>query len=377
MDETIISADSHVIEIPDLWENGLPSSLKKRAPKAFFDEGRDAWMFGSADVPPQAVGGLFMAGQQPDNVESYRRAGFSVARPGGWDPVERVKDMAQDGVSGEVLYPSLGLGFFCVDDPVFQEALFRAYNDWLIDYCHGAPERLFGVALISAFNIDHAIAEMKRCKEQGMVGTLIWQVPHQDLPFTSDHYERYWAASQDLEMPVHLHILTGFGDSMHRQTAHGIKRYRIGVEQTREIEDALFDIIFSGVLERFPKLKIVSVENEVGWIPFWLGQCDKAFRRHRHAEALPIDKTPSEYFARQVYATFFNDHIGGRLFSWWGADNCMWSNDYPHQNSTWPHSQDVIARDLGELESGDRVKLLNSNVANLYNLRVSPLTNST
>ena len=209
-----------------------------------------------------------------------------------------------------------------------------------------------------------------------MLGTLIWQVPHADLPFTSDHYERYWAASQDLDMPVHLHILTGFGDSMHRQTAQGMKRYRIGVEQTREIEDALFDIIFSGVLERYPKLKIVSVENEIGWIPFWLGQCDKNFRRHRHAHPLPMDKPPSEYFARQVYATFFNDHIGGRLFPWWGSDNCMWSNDYPHQNSTWPHSQDVIARDLGGLESGERAKLLNTNVARLYNLNVSPLMNA-
>ncbi|MDE0214580.1 MAG: amidohydrolase family protein, partial [Deltaproteobacteria bacterium] len=349
MEEAIISADSHVIEVPDLWEKGLPSSLRDRAPKAYFDEGRDAWMFGGPDVIPQAVGGLFMAGQRPEQVEEFRRAGFSVARPGGWDPVERVKDMAIDGVSGEVLYPSLGLGFFCVDDAKLQESLFRTYNDWLIEYCQGAPDRLFGIALISAFDMDHAVAEMERCRKAGMLGTLIWQVPHPDLPFTSDHYERYWAASQDLDMPVHLHILTGFGDSMHRQTSTGMKRYRIGVEQTREIEDALFDIIFSGVLERYPNLKVVSVENEIGWMPFWLGQCDKNFRRHRHAQPLPIDKLPSEYFHRQVYATFFNDHIGGRLLGWWGADNCMWSNDYPHQNSTWPNSRDVIARDLGSL----------------------------
>src|SRR5438105_676241 len=90
--------------------------------------------------------------------------------------------------------------------------------------------------------------------------------PSRVLCGTSGHYGRVWAASQDMEMPVHLHILTGFGASMHRQTSHGIKRYRNGVTQTREIEDALFDMIFSGVLERYPNLKIVSVENEVGWM---------------------------------------------------------------------------------------------------------------
>ncbi len=371
MEQTIISSDSHVIEVPDLWEKGVPSSFAERAPKAFFDEKRDAWMFGSAEVPVQAVGGLFMAGQRPDQVESFRRAGFSLARPGGWDPLERMKDMVTDGVAAEVLYPSLGLGLFCLEDAALQEALFRTYNDWLIEYCQKVPDRLFGIALISMFDIDHAIAEMKRCKEQGIVGTMIWQVPHPNLPFTSEHYERFWAASQDLELPVHLHILTGFGDSMHRQTSHGIKRYRIGVQQTREIEDALFEIIFTGVLERYPRLKVVSVENEIGWMPFWLGQCDKAFKRHRHSEKLTIDKLPSEYFRRQVYATFFNDPVGAKLFSWWGCDNFMWSNDYPHQNSTWPNSRDVIARDMGHLDPADREKLLHSNVTELYQIKVA------
>jgi len=315
MEELIISADSHVIEVPDLWEKGMPESLKERAPKVYFDEKKDAWLFGSAEVIPQAVGGLFMAGQRPDNLENFRRAGFSVARPGGWDPIVRMADMETDGVSAEVLYPSLGLGLYCVEDAALQEALFRTYNDWLIDYCQKVPDRLYGIALVSMYDIDHAIAETERCKKEGMVGTMIWQVPHPKLPFTAEHYERFWAASQDLDMPVHLHILTGFGASMHRGTAKGITRYRNSVSQTREIEDALFEMIFSGVFERYPTLNIVSVENEVGWMPFWLGQCDKAFKRHRHAEKLTIDKLPSEYFKRQVYATFFNDHVGGRLFS--------------------------------------------------------------
>ena len=368
MEQSIVSSDSHVIEVPDLWEKGMPAAFKDRAPKAFFDEQRDAWMFGSAEVQIQAVGGLFMAGQQPENLEKFRKAGFAVARPGGWDPFERQADMVTDGVAAEVLYPSLGLGLYCVEDAGLQEALFRAYNDWIIDYCQKVPDRLYGVALISMYNIDHAIAEMERCKKHGVVGTMIWQVPHPSLPFTSEHYERFWAASQDLDLPIHLHILTGFGDSMHRQTTNGPKRYRIGVEQTREIEDALFELIFHGVLERYPKLKIVSVENEVGWMPFWLGQCDKNFKRHRHSQKVQMSKLPSEYFAEQIYATFFNDVVGGKLFSWWGQDNCMWSNDYPHQNSTWPNSRAVIERDMANLSTETREKLLNTNVRKLYKL---------
>ena len=369
MEQTIISSDSHVIEVPDLWEKGMPQSSRDRAPKVYFDEKRDAWMFGAPDVMPQAVGALFMAGNKPEDREHFRKAGFSLARPGGWDPMARQKDMVTDGVSAEVLYPSLGLGLYCIKDAAFQEALFRTYNDWLIDYCSKVPDRLYGIAMISMYNVEHAIAEMDRCKKAGMVGTMIWQVPDPELPFTSEHYERFWAASQDNEMPVHLHILTGFGDSMHRQTAKGIRRARIGVEQTREIENALFEIIFTGVLERYPKLKVVSVENEVGWMPFWIGQCDKGFKRHRHAEKMAIDNLPSEYFYRQIYSTFFNDHVGGKLFSWWGTDNCMWSNDYPHQNSTWPNSRAVIERDMGHLPAADRDRLLNTNVRKLYNLK--------
>jgi predicted TIM-barrel fold metal-dependent hydrolase len=366
--EILISADSHVIELPDLWEKPLSRSFGDRAPRVYYDEKRESWMFGSLEVPPQAVGGLFMAGHKPEELEEVRKAGFAAARPGGWDPAQRVKDMEIDGVTAEVLYPSMGLGLFCIEDAALQEACFRVYNDWLIDYCKGAEGRLVGVALISVYDVERAIEELERCKRNGLRGAMIWQVPHKELPFNSDRYDRFWAAAQDLEMPINLHILTGFGGSVHRQTLAGLERYRRGVKQTEEIADALFDIIFSGVLERFPRVKVVSVENEIGWIPFWLSGCDKAFERHHFAAPLTIDKRPSEYFQRQIYATFFNDYVGGHLFSWWGVENCMWSNDYPHQNSTWPHSRDVIERDLGHLRSGDREKLVRSNVERLYDL---------
>ena len=130
----------------------------------------------------------------------------------------------------------------------------------------------------------------------------------------------------------------------------------------------LGDILSSGALERYPGLKIVIVENEVSWLPFFVTKFDEYAKRAGEDSTLTM--LPSECFRRQVFATFFNDAVGGHNFDWWGVDNCMWSNDYPHPNSTWPNSREIIARDLGHLSAGDRGKLVQGNVARLYNLPV-------
>lgn len=335
--EILISADSHVSEDGNLWVERVPKAFRDAAPR----------------FPDRRVGEGFQG------------------HPGGWDPNERVKEMATDGVSAEVLYPTLGLRLFGMDDAALQEACFRAYNDWLIEYCRVAPDRLVGIACIGVYNIEHAREELERCKRAGMKGALIWQAAHPDLPFYSSHYDPLWAAAQDMEVPISLHILTGHNYSKNMEARTGPEHYRGSVNlKTIEAANALFELIFYGILERFPRLKIVIVENEIGWIPFFLQQWDYYFRRFRKSNPPPIEKEPSEYYYRQVYATFFNDAVGGRSFSWWGVDNCMWSNDFPHPNSTWPNSRQVIERDLGHLSAPDRIKLVCDNVARLYGLSV-------
>ena len=136
----------------------------------------------------------------------------------------------------------------------------------------------------------------------------------------TDHYERFWAAAQEMEMPVSVHILTGFGYVKTRYERKGLERYRGSVNlKLAEIIDSLMDIIFSGVLERFPRLKIVLVENEIGWLPYVLEQWDYYFDRHRPTDPLTIDKLPTEYFNRQVFATFFNDAVGAHNLDLVGA----------------------------------------------------------
>jgi predicted TIM-barrel fold metal-dependent hydrolase len=335
--ELIISADSHVMEPHDLWTKALAGRFGDQAPS----------------FPPPKVG------------EGFQH------HPGGQDPQARVKEMATDGVSGEVLYPTLGLTLFGLDDPELQEACFRVYNDWLIDYCSYNLDRLIGVPNIALYNIDHAIAELERCKKAGLKGALIWEAPHPDLPFYSDHYDRFWAAAQDLEMPLSLHILTGHNYSKKGNERSGVEHYRGSVNlKALDALNAMFDFMFYGILDRFPRLKLVIVESEIGWIPFFLQQWDYYFRRFRATNPPPIGQEPSFYYKRQIYATFFNDAVGAHSFSWWQDNNCMWSNDFPHPNSTWPNSRNVIERDLGQLPATERAKLVRENVIDLYNMRV-------
>jgi uncharacterized protein len=332
-DEILVSGDSHVTEAPDFWVNNLPSQF----------------------------------GGRPNDAKA------KDGRPGGSDPHARLEEMQVDGVSAEVLYPTYALRLFGLDDARLQEACFRLYNDWLIEYCQVNVNRLVGVPCIAIYDVDHAVKELERCRKAGLQGALIWQAPHADLPFYSDHYDRFWAACQDLDAPISLHILTGHNYSKNLDTKT-IESYRGSVNlKTADAANALFDFIFYGVLERYPRLKLVVVENEIGWLPFTLQQWDYYYNRFVGVNPPPMSMVPSKYFDRQIFATFFNDAVGGRCLEWWGQDNCMWSNDFPHPNSTWPNSREVIGRTLGYLPDDVRRKLVQDNCLKLYQLRVPGL----
>ena len=341
----LVSSDSHVIESPRLWLERLPASLRSHAPQF-----------------PKA-GGSFQD------------------KPGGWDPKARLGEMLQDGVSAEVLYPTLALTLFALEDAALQEACARVYNDWLIEYCSVAPDRLVGIAMIAAFDMANAVAELERAKRGGMRGAIIWQAPPAHLPLYGRHYDPLWDAAQSLDMPVSLHILTGFdwskrvstealtGVALSRDEKEKIGEYGFRGMVNYKLTSAmngLHDVIMSGTFERFPRLKIALVENEIGWIPFALDQYDKYWSRPAIRKETGLSRAPSEYFRSNGYATFFNDRPGTRMLSYWGADNCMWSNDFPHPNSTWPHSREVVQRDLGALDAAAREKLTWRTCCNLY-----------
>jgi predicted TIM-barrel fold metal-dependent hydrolase len=278
--------------------------------------------------------------------------------------------MAVDGVCQEVLYPSFALSFFSLKNAELQQACFRAYNDWLSDYCSVAEDQLFGIAALSTYNIEHAVAELNRCKTLGFVGAMVWEVPPSDLAFSTDHYDPLWQAAADLEMPMSLHILTGEG---YEPRGEGPTPRRSLSVASRHVNDLIFettnalaDMIGSGALDRFPTLRLVLVECEASWIPSYLSQWDKYFNRQNVDS--PMAEPPSAYFTRQVYATFFNDPTIADVLAESCMQKCMWSNDYPHPNSTWPNSRMIIERDLGGLPEAQVERLVRGTARDLYQL---------
>ena len=370
----LISADSHVTEPGDLWQQRLDKKFKDRAP--YMVDNPDNMRPGSylmvEGVPPIHMAQGMGAGKKPEELpQFFQESTYQYARPGGWDPAERVKDMDIDGVEAEVIYTTLGFRLFWLTDGDFQRACFRAYNDWLAEYCSHAPHRLAGLAMITLVDIDEAVKELRRCAGIGLKGAMIWASPPDDMPYNDPRYDPFWDAAQDINIPLSLHSITGFGPESRLIVKNPIDRYVRSTVLCHEVQRSLTTLIFGGVLEQFPELKFVSAENEVGWLGFLLQRLDQAQDEYRYLYPTKLSMRPSEYFRRQFYATFIDDPLGIAYREHIGVDNIMWSSDYPHTVSSWPNSQQVVDRDLKDVPDEEKLKIIRGNCAKLYNLDVA------
>jgi len=172
-------------------------------------------------------------------------------------------------------------------------------------------------------------------------------------------------------MPLSLHLATGRRKESKIDESNMAEFWVNLVARPHEIQHSLLTLIFAGVLERFPRLKFVSAENDIAWVPHLLERADKYYRRLKQGYDAPLSLKPSEYSRRQLYYTFIDDPMGLKTYHLTGsADNFMWSTDYPHQAATWPHSQEVLARDFQGVPEEDKRKIVRENAARLYGFTV-------
>jgi predicted TIM-barrel fold metal-dependent hydrolase len=367
----MISADSHVIEPRNLWVERVDKKFRDRAPRVVRNPNslKGEW-FICEGLEPRPASLAFAAGKDPSEYSEFQKAtNYDDALPGGWEAAPRLKDMALDGVEAEVIYTTLGFRLFGLLDEPFQRELFRVYNDWLAELCSYDPKRLLGLALIPLLDVEEGVKELRRCAKLGLRGALIMCSPPEGQSYADRTFDPFWAEAQALRMPLSLHLGTGHG----KESRYDADLFLRAMTIPHEVQRTFATLLFGGVLERFPDLKLVSAENDIGWVPHFLARADLTFHKLGSLKlsasgGASLKLLPSEYFRRQVYATFIDDVVGVRNTELFGADNYMWSSDYPHLMATWPRSREAVARNFQGISEEVKWKIVHENAARLYRI---------
>lgn len=367
--ETIISADSHFVEPPEMWVERIDPAYRDRAPKLVREvDGKTGAFLVCENLLPNSGGGYFAAGTHPDELPEVLARGYDQVPEHVRDPAKRIEAQLKDGVSAEVLYSSYGMVLFQLDDGGLREACFRAFNDWASEFCAHDPKRLHGVGLIALDDVPAAVKELQRIAGLGLKGAMIWAEPPVDRPYSHPDYEPFWAAAQDLDMKMSLHSLTSRRKESD-PSGHSDMLFR-SVLLYQEIGRTLADFIIHGVCEKFPGLKIVSAENETAWLPFHLWRMDMLYEKLHKMAPTQLTMLPSEYFKRQIWATFIEDPFMSSTLESMGSTNIMWSTDFPHLASSYPDSMSEVDKLMGNLSDVDRRNIVHDNVARLYGIDI-------
>jgi len=364
----VISADSHFVEPPNMWAERVDKKFRDRAPRTVRGyNGKEGEFLVCEDIDVWPVAAFFGAAVKSEDLPEFFKKGFEVAPASVWDPAARINDQDRDGVCAEVIYTSMGMLLYNLGDVELRTACFRAYNDWAAEYCSYAPQRLIGLGLITLEDVDAAVKELRRIAKKGMRGAMIWADPPDERPYSHPDYDPFWAAVQELNMPLSLHILTG------RKTSglnfFGEKSIALQfATMHHEVERSLAVFVLGGVLERFPHLKLVSAENDVAWMAYFMWRLDLGQERLGALSPQKLSLKPSEFIKRQVYATFITEPVFLDVRHRYGAGNIMWSSDYPHTASTWPRSRQFIEKTFGVLSEEEKREIVHDTVARLYGI---------
>lgn len=375
----LISSDSHIVEPPDLWA-GRGTELGDRMPRVV-SEADGEWWYVDGRKTMSFLGTQTGDRFEKDNAELQTSATFEQVRPAAYHPASYIAENELDGVWGSVIYPSQGLVLFGVPVTDVVTAAMKGYNDWLADFCSHDTARLKGLAMINLDDVDDAVRELERCRAMGLCGAMITVLPPKRAPFRSATYHPFWAAAQDLAMPLSLHVGTERGDTEAGYASFALDVKNVApalfVNKDYQIRQTLADLIFSGVFERFPKLRVGTVEHELSWIPFFLDQMDYTYTqrpprgpewiRYRDSEALP-----STFFRKHVFASFQEDNVALRVRDYIGIQTMLWGSDYPHTESTFPRSREILGRILAGVPAHEVRRIVSANCASLYGFDVPP-----
>jgi predicted TIM-barrel fold metal-dependent hydrolase len=381
--ELIIDSDSHITETHDVWTSRVPSKFRDDVPRVVRDGGMDIWMLGDQRLTP--VGVTAPAGW-PTFPPEYPHT-YGDCHPGAYLADERLRYMDEAGIWAQVLYPNVGgFGsehFLRLQNEELKLLCVTAYNDFLLEWSSADLRRLLPVVATPFWDIEATVREVERCIPLGARGILFTGEPTRfGLPVLgAHHWNPLWELAQDARLPIHFHIGSG-GDTLEasspeRYAEHGMAATQAYTAVLLFMKNGVqcSDLITSGVLNRYPDLKFVSVESGIGWLPFvldatdysWLG----AFRPGRVRQ--PEDVLPSDLFRRGVYVTYWFESVAPRHFlDLIPVDNILFETDFPHTTCLFGNIQETIKSGLGHVDDVTRHKILWDNAAHLYRIDDPP-----
>lgn len=373
MEYRVISTDNHIIEAPDTFTSRLPKEYADRAPRIMRGEdGGDGWSFDGK--PPKMTFGLNAVAGRP--YEDYKISGLTLEEilPGNYDGAEHLKDMDKDSVDAATIYPMASLASYTMSDRPFALAILRAYNDWLLDeFCGVNSKRLIGLPLAPVDDgMDVLLAETERVIEKGAKGIFLpyWSA----RPYYDTYYDPFWKVVSDADVPVTIHRTMGGNAPANESTpspdaaaglnvAGIVERFFTGVAPFARL-------VYTGLFERFPRLKFVDAEVNAGWLPFWLQMMEQEYERQRHWANPPLTTSPSEFVGKNLFVTMLDDYVGFGLAQ---ADDkiasaAMYSTDYPHSTTLFPKSDEYIAKLTKGLDEDKKRAILAGNAVRVFNL---------
>ena len=365
----VIDADGHVLEPFSLWNDYMDPKFRPRAPKLVKDKnGKERLLLEDQILGSKAgFGGIGGVGAR-QGVVAADAMEYKDGRKGGFDPHARIPDMDLDGIDAAFLYPSLGLFAGAVHDADFAAAMCRAYNRWLADYCKPYPDRLFGIAMLPLQSVEAAIGEMRFArKELGMRGGFLRPNPYNGKMLHHPDYAPFWEEVQELDFAIGLHEGASGGMPQVGVDRFETRGARHIISHTMEMMLAAMSVIWSGVCDRYPRVRIAFLESGGGWIAPWLDRMDRHYEDQGFNDS-GLSMKPSELFQRNCWISF--EPVEGCLdvlADYIGPHKILWATDYPHPDGFFPGAPKLIA-DRPALSAATKREILAGGAKRFYGL---------
>ncbi len=370
---TVIDCDSHVMEPADLWQKYLEPQYRDRAIRIEERDGVESLLIGEVPVLEGRLAGLGGAHQPRDQLFAGGLKYADGCEPASYDPAERCRLLDEWQVDRGVLFPTIGILPFPTDDLDLNSAYCRAYNRWQADFFADAPERVIPIAILNWHDLDAAMAELETCIKRGFRGIFVPPEIVGGVRPGQSHFDPIWSRCQEAGIPGCLHVIVRFdgtgGFTAWNLTGPGAT-FTFGLGATGQLMPALASMVVDGLFERFPELKMVSVEAGCGYAAYLMDRLDEKHNFFGAFAAEPLAMKPSDYIRRNCYFVAEpEERTIDAMLDLVGEDKIMWGSDYPHVDSTLD-APNLIRSSVDRLSPARRAAVLGGNAARVFGVDV-------